>query len=483
MNNKRDILQLLFERDILTGNLSKFVAKLGYKEKSRSTIGRIKRGERVSGRKLDTLWNNISRNFGISDETLLAIADCVKRVEAYPPKSRKEEIFKAIITANELDNTSPEVVEIISEMKRKEEQEPDIFYSILAYIYIKLKHIHPYTIKGHRELKKELVTLNDTLFSLCQTINAQQYTKDAIANIIKKKDITTLELIQELAIIIRIHRDPGYIKHINNRTIDCLNIKDGSFWIKEGEAFHKGCELWYFKVNETIYKEIGAYIFVKLKAESEHTDSFKLMDECSKFSFSMNNSILKMHDLSNGYVDEIDSYALDDKRGLLHFVFSKNKEYNDFGLPFTLEMIGATNHQPRMKELIKITDRIKTEILESYIQEAVNSNPTSNFDILCSDKWIENVQIDFRNVIITSGSIENITEQYRIDRNNTKYLFLKDLTATVSEGACFARRKPASDHSGQATKNCQSHKEDGDICIYWGEFGKYIPLYEFDKVV
>jgi hypothetical protein len=62
-------------------------------------------------------------------------------------------------------------------------------------------------------------------------------------------------------------------------------------------------------------------------------------------------------------------------------------------------------------------------------------------------------------------SCEEVTVQYHIDRNNTKYLFLKDLTATVSEAACLIRLN-----------------EDGDKCIYWAVLDKYIPLKEFTKI-
>lgn len=463
MDDKRETLQLLLERGILTGNICKFVATLGYKEKSRSTIGRIKRGERVSERKVDTLWEKISYNFGINDEALSVIADSIKCAEIYHPKLRNE-ILKAFITENTPDDTIPGVRETIDQMTRRKEQEPDMFYSMLAYIYIKSEHIFPYTIKGYRALKKELLTLNNRLYSQFQAINAQQFTKDTIANIIAKKDITILELIQELATIIRTYIEPGYLKHINSRTREYLNIKDGTFWIENGKEFRKGCELWYFKVNETFSEGIGAYVVVKLTAQSEHPNSLKLMDNCSKFSLGMKGNNLQMHDLSNGEADDIDSWRLDEKRGLLQFGFYKKSEYNRFGLPFTLEMIGGAGHkEERMKELVKITDNVSKEELESFIQEAVNSNPTKGMEFL--SERIVNVQVDFNNVIVTYVSCEEVTVQYHIDRNNTKYLFLKDLTATVSEAACLIRLN-----------------EDGDKCIYWAVLDKYIPLKEFTKI-
>ena len=467
MENKRELLKLLLECDILTGNLSKFVSALGYKEKSRSTIGRIKRGEGVSDKKLGTLWEMICKKFDISDETLATIADSVRRIEAYPPKLRNE-ILEAFITEKETEYTRPEVCE----MKRCKEQEPDTFYLMLAYIYIKSKYIHPYTIKGRRALKKDLWTLNDTLYSQFQAINAPQFTKETIANIIARKDVTTLELIHKLAIIIRVYMDSTYLKRINSRTIEHLNIKDGTFWIENGKEFCKDCELWYFRVNKTVYKEIGAYIIVKLTAQSEPPHSFKLMDKHSRFSFSMNGNILQMNDIPSREVDHIDSCTLDEKRGLLHFVFHKNSVRNKFGLPFTLEMLNHAGEKgERMEKLMKITDSIREEELESFIQDAVNSDPTRNMEFL-TDEMIVNVQIDFNKVIVTS----NNNDKYQIDRNKTKYPFLMDLTATLSEAACFVHIQPTYDNNSQ-------NKEEGVKCIYWDRFDKYIPLYEFEKIV
>ena len=78
MNQRQEILQLLFENYVFTGNFSRLALLLGYTKGSRSTIGRIRRGESVSNDKTNCLWEKICTEFVIGESDIYIVAESIK---------------------------------------------------------------------------------------------------------------------------------------------------------------------------------------------------------------------------------------------------------------------------------------------------------------------------------------------------------------------------------------------------------------------
>ena len=78
MNPKQEILQILFDSNVFTGNFSELARRLGYTKNSRTTIERVKTGERVLTQKtIDALYEKIYEQYLIDESEMATIANSV----------------------------------------------------------------------------------------------------------------------------------------------------------------------------------------------------------------------------------------------------------------------------------------------------------------------------------------------------------------------------------------------------------------------
>ena len=78
MNTKQEILQILFDACVFTGNFSELGRKLGYTNNGRSTIERVRRGDRnLKEKTLDVLYEKLYEEYIVSESEMLTIANSV----------------------------------------------------------------------------------------------------------------------------------------------------------------------------------------------------------------------------------------------------------------------------------------------------------------------------------------------------------------------------------------------------------------------
>ena len=79
MDLHQEILQILFENNIFTNNMSELARTLGYPPNSRSTVERVKSGKRpLSANKLNVLYEKLAEVYFYSEEELKEIAASIE---------------------------------------------------------------------------------------------------------------------------------------------------------------------------------------------------------------------------------------------------------------------------------------------------------------------------------------------------------------------------------------------------------------------
>ena len=473
MNPKQEILQVLFDACVFTGNFSELGRRLGYVNNGRSTIGRVRSGySNLKEKTLDELFEKLHEEYLISPDDMATLADSIaygkelyrQLREAYGTGSDWHDMaFSAIVTENyqALPGMDEAVVIGLKEIKL---QEPEVYYGMLSFFYILCKNISPYTGKGKKALCRQLPALNSLLaegFPGCT--RAYESAKKSIDITLADESLTILKLIYNLRVIIRGYADDTYFENFIREMGHLLDVGDDSFWITPGETFHAGCEVWYMSVIPTKSHKRGTYTAMKLRAKSASTDSFELT-QAYHFMFLIdedydNIHILQACDLPSGKT-EYAQYRYDGDSRLLELNFDDVPE-KTFNLPQVLECINHT--APRSKD-----EKVWARIIEKFLDDrsgqillqAINSSADSNIEYLTGYE-VTNVCIDRQEVIVSFESEANGSEQYSMDIN--AHPFFKSLTPF--EFASVVR-----------------YKDTKELAICWNNLGQYIPLKEFKKI-
>ena len=474
MNPKQEILQVLFDACVFTGNFSELGRRLGYVNNGRSTIGRVRSGYRnLKEKTLDELFEKLHEEYLISPDDMATLADSIaygkdlfrQLREAYGTGSDWHDMaFSAIVTENY--QALPGMDEAVGiGLKEIKLQEPEVYYGMLSFFYIMCKDISPYTNKGKKALCKQLPALNNLLAeSFPGCTRAYESSKKTIEVTLDDDSLTILKLIYNFRIIIRWYADDTYFENFIREMGHLLAVDDESFWIKPGETFHAGCEMWYLSVIPTKSHKRGTYTAIKLRAKSAGTDSFELV-EAYNFMFLIDDSydnahILQAYELPTGKV-EYAQYRYDGDNRCLELNFDDVPEQT-FNLPQELECI---NHLAPKSKDEKVWARIIEKFLDDksmgILYKALNSSVDSNVEHL-ADYDVTNVCIDRENVVVSFESETNGREQYSIDINTRP--FLKNLTPF--EFASLVR-----------------YKDTKELAICWNNLGQSIPLKEFEKLV
>lgn len=473
MNPKQEILQVLFDACVFTGNFSELGRRLGYVNNGRSTIGRVRSGYRnLKEKTLDELFEKLHEEYLISPDDMATLADSIaygkdlfrQLREAYGTGSDWHDMaFSAIVTENyqALPGMDEAVVIGLKEIKL---QEPEVYYGMLSFFYIMCKDISPYTNKGKKALCKQLPALNNLLAeSFPGSTRAYESAKKTIEVTLDDDSLTILKLIYNFRIIIRWYADDTYFENFIREMGYLLDVDDESFWITPGETFHAGCEMWYLSVIPTKSHKRGTYTAMKLRAKSAGTDSFELI-EAYNLMFLIDDSfdnaqILQAYELSTGKV-EYAQYSYDGDSRRLELNFDDVPEQT-FNLPQELVCI---NHLAPQSKDEKVWARIIEKFLDDrsmgILFQALNSSVESNIEHL-ADYDVTNVCIDREKVVVSFESEANGREQYFIDINARQ--FLKKLT--VFEFASVVR-----------------YKDTKELAICWNNLGQFIPIKEFTKI-
>ena len=469
MNPKQEILQILFDACVFTGNFTELARMLGYAGNGRSTIMRIKNGsEKLTDKTLDAIFEKLRDEYIINDNDMENIANCVaygkdlyhQLREAYGTSDDwHDTAFSAVVTENHLGFDEKLSVGL-QEMKL---QAPDIYYGMLAYFYILCKDIYPYTNKGRKALNKQLNGLNELLHGVFPSSSrAYESASESIMNILADEHLTILKLIYNLRITIRGYVDDTYFENFLREMGHLLDVGDDSFWVAPSEAFHEGCELWYMSVIPTKSHNHGAYLAMRLRAKSQSTDSFELI-EAYNFMFIIdenygNMQIMQAYNIATGET-EYAQFKYDGRKRLLELNFDETPSKN-FNLPTELRCIEHISPIEKEEKIWKnIIERMLKNQCQKFILTAVNSSSNSNIEYL-GDYEVTNVCIDRKSVTVTIDYGEE-EKSYIIPANS--YSFFERLTP--NEFASVVR-----------LKDC------GELAVAWNNLGQYILLKEFTEI-
>lgn len=474
MTPQQEILQVLFENSVFTGNFSELARRLGYNS-GRTTIERVRSGESsLTEKKINALCEKIQEEYFINIDDMAVVANSVsygKELfhllrEAYGVSDGwHNTAFTAIVTGDysALPGFDEEIIISLKEMKL---QEPDMYYGLLSHFFILCKDIFPYTKTGKKALAGQLNELNELLHEAFPG-NSRSYesTKRNIEMILADESMTILKLIYNLRAVIRGYVDDTFFENILREKGYLLDVDDDSFWIAPGETFNEGCTLWYFSIIPTKSHKRGAYLVMKLRAKSKSIDSFEVI-ESYNFMFTINEgytglSLLQAYNLPTGKMEYAQFCYYGDKR-LLELCFDGIPEQT-FNLPTKWECI---NHTAPNGVEEKIWANIIEKLLKNncgrFIIEAANSAIDSNLEYRL-DHDVTNVAIDRNEVTVTFEKLagkETEKESYTIPID--AYPFLGQLTP--SEFASVVR-----------------YKDSGEFAITWNNLGQCIPLREFTK--
>ena len=470
MNPKQEILQILFDACVFTGNFSELARMLGYAGNGRSTIMRIKNGcEKLTDKTLDAIFEKLRDEYIINDNDMENIANCVaygrdlyhQLREAYGTSDDwHDTAFSAVVTENHLGFDEKLSVGL-QEMKL---QAPDIYYGMLAYFYILCKDIYPYTNKGRKALNKQLNGLNELLYGVFPSSNrAYESASESIKNILADEHLTILKLTYNLRITIRGYVDDTYFENFLREMGHLLDVGDDSFWVAPGEAFHEGCELWYMSVIPTKSHNHGAYLAMRLHAKSQSTESFELI-EAYNFMFIIdehygNMQIMQAYNIATGET-EYAQFKYDGSKRLLELNFDEAPSKN-FNLPTELIYIDHISPIEKEEKIWKnIIERMLKNQCQKFILTAVNSSSNCNIEYL-GDYEVTNVCIDRKSVTVTIDYGEGEEKSYIIHADS--YSFFEQLTP--NEFASIVR-----------LKDC------GELAVAWNNLGQYILLKEFTEI-
>lgn len=472
MDERQEILQILFENYVLIGSDCELATLLGYGKNSRSTIMRIKRGESVSADKIAAIWARLRQELGLSDGNIAAVAEYVhfgKNVysvlrDAYGSGDEWHDETCAILLTEQY-SLLPESIEedFITGLKEIKLQRPELYFGMIAYHYMLCKNISPYTKKGKKALAWQLHAMNEQLRELFPA-NSRAYEAAKKANSINIADehLTVLKLIENLKVIIRNYVDEHYFENFLREMGHLLDVGDDSFWVVPGTTFSEGCELWYFSVIETKSEQRGAYIAMRLRAASNAIDSFKLA-EGYNFMFlrdeeNDNLQLMQACNLATGKI-EFAGYGYDYDKRELELLFDDSLEQT-FCLPQLLHCIDYQKPEGKDEKVwANIVKRLLDNKCAHFLLSAVNSSSGSDIEYL-ADYEVTNVCIDRKQLTVTFVDDEDATHSYSIAVDTYPFF----LQLTPHEFASVVRIKSS-----------------GEYGICWNHIGQHVLLKEFKE--
>ena len=473
MDLRQEILQILFENNIFTNNMSELARTLGYPPNSRSTVERVKSGKRSLGpKKLNVLYEKLEEIYFYSEEELKEIAASIEygknlfacmREQYGTGKEWHNAVFGALLR-EDYSALPKSLEEYFRELKETKLQEPERYYGMLAYFYIQCKDIFPYGKQNLKKLPRQLDEFNSVLHEYFPGSNrAYESAQKAIEIIIEEEKQSVIKLIYNFRHIIKGYVDDSYFENFLREMGHLLDVGDDSFWIEPGETFHEGCVLWYFSVIPTKSMHRGSYIAMRLRASSNATDSFEITDSYNiMFLADENNDndrAMQIYDIPSGEI-EYAQFRYDEEERLLHINYYGDCEVTP-KLPILMHCIDkAAPKNVEEKVWLKITEKLLDEKCHKYLLTAVNSSQGSNIEYI-ADYDVTNVCIDRKSVTVTFEN-ENGTEKKSYSIAVGAYPFFGQLTPT--EFVSVVR-----------------YKDSGELAFAWNDLGQTIPLSEFEE--
>lgn len=469
MNERREFLQVLFSDGVFAGSDSKLAALLGYGKDSRSTIGRIKKGEAVSPETVAAIWDKLREGFFISDEDIELAArsvscgrDLWRELQGVLGVGYPSDVFVSLLVEDFAAISPRFEKELSAHLHEMRLQTPQLYYGMLSYAFILREGINPYTVKGVKQLRKQLNALNDMLFCAFPTnTRARQAAEKIISFDIADENITQLKLLCGMQAIFGNYVEEEYFENHLRENGLLFDVGDDSFWFTPGSSLGSGSELWYWSVVETKSKLHGSYIAMRLRAVAGETLSYDLVESYNiMFMIACDEDrtqVAQIYDIPTGNIGYA-AYDYDSDTRRLSLCFDEPL-VNTFNLPTELQCIDFENPRGSEERMWKkIAEKQIVGRCGALLMEAVNSSVESDL-VYLTDYEVANVAIDRKNITVT---LEHNGELSSHTLSLAAYPFLEKITP--AEFACVARSK---------SKN--------SLCISWNLIGQSIPLSEFKQ--
>lgn len=273
MNEKLEILQCLIENQVFAPSHSALAKILGYKGKM--VIYRLSEGK-VKDETVNKITKQICDRFGLNEEHLYKIARIFSGVKFFYDKlisemnTRHPEWIRNLIISlmyDEYKYFSPkfknETMPLLIDLKNNER---DVYWGIVAMIFIKANGIDPYKyIK-----KKETWKIIDMLKNILLYIYPEKHdAHEAVENIKRFTNAQALwNIIHNFIIIFRHYTEEDF-KNEALKVLRTFNVGKRSYWRLPGRCYGQGSEIWLLVSQTYKHGTNGFYIAMRMKAGND----------------------------------------------------------------------------------------------------------------------------------------------------------------------------------------------------------------------
>ena len=350
MNDKGEILQCLIANRCFASSHSALAKELGYKGKM--AIYRLMEGK-AARRTVDEVWKRIQDRYLVSDITLYNLArifegskylfnKILQEINKEHPQW-VEHLILAFVN-DYYDYFSPEFQqEEVSFLKDLRKDEPEVFWGIVAMLYIRCKKIDLYQGDTRQNFCRLIEALDHLLFALYpERLDAHE----ASFNLKKIEAAPNLyKAIVNCIILFRHYTEADFTENAS-RSMMLFNWGKRSFWREPDSSYGQGSEIWLLVEQDFGRATNGYYLVLRLETGKD-IQTFELKDSLVFCFWSIddeNGPLILQAGRGSGTKREwcFYTYGYEDEECL--FSFEANPETgNLFGLPDMLRMINLAH--------------------------------------------------------------------------------------------------------------------------------------------
>lgn len=273
MNEKLEILQCLIENQVFAPSHSAPAKILGYKGKM--VIYRLSEGK-VKDETVNKITKQICDRFGLYEEHLYKIARIFSGVKFFYDKlisemnTRYPEWIRNLIISliyDEYKYFSPkfknETMPLLIDLKNNER---DVYWGIVAMIFIKTNGIDAYTYIKRKETWK----IVDMLENILSYIYPERHdAHEAAENMKRLNNAQALwNIIHNFIIIFRYYTEENF-RNEALKLLRIFNFGKRSYWRLPDSSYGQGSEIWLFVSQTYKHGTNGFYIAMRMKAGND----------------------------------------------------------------------------------------------------------------------------------------------------------------------------------------------------------------------
>lgn len=467
MNEKLEILRELIGNCVFASSPSSLAGTLGYKGKM--GIYRIAKGE-ASSRTIEEVWARLLTEFSLTYDDLFELvrifrgAKCLEDNVDTRNKDWGDKIILALIK-EEYDFFSDEFIEeAIPILQDMQENNAEVFYGMLALLYIRYKKIEPYKADFTGSLYSLLDNIDRLLSAHCPENRIAQFVADRLKSrdLMRDTSNSLWGMIDSAKVLLHYYFDPSYRKEAM-KMMQLFNWGNATYWLEPGAVYEQGSVVW-FLVEEVIDSPLhGCYTAIKLVA-GKNTESF-IVENCLHFAFwaigAENDypilQVIKNSELATRCQMECYLYEYNEKNKQIEI--SWNEHANKFNLPPVLQIVDFQNPATRNEKVwARILSKFREEKEEECFLQAIKES--TGVEVLYEYEIID-VVISRTNLTIIVEYAEGELCEYQLPVST--YSFLSEITPRKE--VLITR-----------------HRGSDTLYFEWIEPNCYIKMSEFEKI-